>query len=82
MLRRNADPRVADREAQVHAVVGGERRGDRDHDLALIGELDGVADQIHQDLAEACGITTDGARHLGRHVGKQLEVFFARADRQ
>ena len=66
----------------MHDVVGGERRGDRHHDLALLGELDGVADQIHQHLAEARWITPDGARHFRRDIGEQLEMLFAGADRQ
>ena len=78
VLRCDPDARVADRESQLHHVVSGERRRDRDHDFSLLGELDGVADQVHQDLTQPRRITTHRARHLGCHFGQQLEVSFAR----
>ena len=66
----------------MHDVVSGERRRDRYDDFSLIGELDGVADQVHQDLAQPRWITPHGARHLGCHLSEKLEMFFARAHGQ
>ena len=52
-----------DAEAGVFDVEGesggGEVGGDAETDFARIGELDGVADEIEEDLAEALGVAED-----------------------
>ena len=57
-LRRDADAGVADAERQG-AV---RRRLDRDRDAAGFGELDGIADQVEQHLAQAGGVADDAVR--------------------
>ena len=79
MFRRNADSRVADGKAQSHVIVRDRHRRDGDHNFALLGELDRVADQIHEHLAESRRIAADRAWHDGRDLGEQLEMLFARA---
>src|SRR3989454_5007418 len=56
--------------------------GRGDVDLALLGELDGVADEVHQDLAHAGGIAPHDVRDIGRHVHRELEVLLAGPDRE
>ena len=50
--------------------------------LAVFGELDGVAQQVHQHLLQAQGITAQIAGLLGRVVQAQRQVFLAGADEQ
>ncbi len=70
----DTDPGVRDLEGQVQmdAIVLGER--DADPDLAAFGELDGVAEQVEQHLAEVVHIAENAERDvLVDHVG-QLEL--------
>ena len=65
-LRRfwNTNPGIFDGEAQkAHAVLSLTRHVE-EH-FACGGKLDGIADQIHQDLPETAGIAYDGGRHGG-----------------
>ena len=43
-----------------------------DH-LALLGELDGVADQVEQHLAQPAGVADQGVGHVRLHVVDQLQ---------
>ncbi len=53
--------------------------GTRQHDLARLGELDRVAEQVEQDLAQPRHVADDGRRHLAlEHVG-EVEVLLGRA---
>ena len=47
---------------------------DVQRDLALLGELDRVADQIGQDLPDAAGIADHAAAELHRHVHRQFDL--------
>ena len=67
LLRSDADARIAHREVQRH---GGSRRAagagrplpsHMEHDLARLRELHGVADQVHDDLAQPCRIPLTAA---------------------
>ena len=78
----NADARVADGESQLHVIVGGQGRRDRNDDLTLLRELDRVSDQVHQDLTEARRIPAHRAGHFGRDLRQELEMLFARSDRE
>ena len=44
------------------------------HDLAALGELDGVADQVDQDLAQPAGSPTRAVGHVGGDVAGQLQA--------
>src|SRR5689334_19572038 len=53
LVERNADAGVGDAEAERGAVVLAQARPfDADDDLAVIGELDGVAHQVDEHLTE------------------------------
>jgi hypothetical protein len=45
-----------------------------DHHLAALGELDGVADQVHDDLAQASRIADHPLRHRQGDVGNELQL--------
>ena len=53
-----------------------------DDHFAALGELDGVADQVDQHLAQAPGIADERVGHVRSNVAGQLEPFLVRARRQ
>ena len=53
------------------------RRHD-DADAADLGELDGVAGEVDQHLAEAVAVADDPARHAGGHEGGDLDALALR----
>ena len=76
LLDRDADPGVAHRQVQEEGLSA--RRGPAairlgafhlDHHLPVHSELDGIADQIDQDLAQAAGIAQHAVGDLGVHLG-------------
>ena len=48
-------------------------RSTDDDDFASLGELDGVADQVDQDLAQPAGVADQGVGDVGRDPAGQLE---------
>ncbi|TKS58532.1 MAG: hypothetical protein EWM72_02936 [Nitrospira sp.] len=78
LLGRHADACVADVEPQRHRSLrlGGHRlvQPDAHHHLAPLGKLDGVADQIHQDLAQSSRVASQGGRYGRLHEGAQLQA--------
>ena len=40
-------------------------------------ELDGIADQVDQDLAQTRGVAEQGVRHIGRDMAGELEALLA-----
>ena len=73
LVRGDADPGVADRHAQVGAVVRTGLGGGAHDDLALLGELDGVGDQVGQHLRETRGVAREHLGHLGSAGDHQLQ---------
>ena len=71
-----SDARVLNLETQFHAIPMGSTQGNRDVNLALFCELDGVASQVGQDLAHAQGIAQQQNRHLGWARDHQLQPLF------
>ena len=47
-------------------------------DFAALGELDGVVDEVGQDLAEPKRVAEQMLRDAGRDVGQELEPLFVR----
>ncbi len=52
---------------------------DPEHHLSPLGELDGVADQVDEDLAQAAGVAREGIGHVGRDVVGELQPFLVGA---
>ena len=50
--------------------------------VPMLGELDGVADQVGDDLADAPRIAGNPRRDVGRDVGDQLEPLLVGQQRQ
>ena len=74
----NADARVAHRAAEQHLVVAPLGHRDLDADLARVGELDGVAHQVEQDLTQSSRIADERRRHVRRDAARQLQPLLRR----
>ncbi len=70
----NADAGVGDFDAQEGAAVRADAAAGIEDHMALVGELDGVADEIHDDLAQAAGIAARQHRNAGRDVDDELDA--------
>jgi hypothetical protein len=67
LLLGHADARVLDGDADrgpLGALLGQLRT---QHDLARFGELDGVADEVREDLTDAAGVALQGRGHVVVH---------------
>ena len=81
----NPDSRIAHGEDQIgSALVGGleKRGGDLHHHFPALGELDGVADEVQDDLAQTTGVSHHGVRDVGMHVTDELESLAVRVRRE
>ena len=56
--------------------------GDREHHLALLGELDRIAQQVDQDLAQAGHVADDGFGGVRIDQVGQVQPFLGGAGRQ
>ena len=74
LLRRHADPTVANRELQLDAVLKLFLDRHDQHYLAVIGELDRVVDQVDEDLTETQRITHQVRRNIGLRGDQELEL--------
>src|SRR5439155_12377418 len=72
---RDADAGVADREFQAHLLSRLALRRDVHRDATLLGELERVADQIDQDLAQVMRIAAQCRRHVRHDRYDDLQPF-------
>ena len=77
-LEGDADARIG--HLEVHETAIAARRGD--HDLALLRELDRVADQVHQHLADPSWVATEVIGESRIHLEEQLEALLIRPHRK
>ena len=54
----------------------------RHFDLTPLGELDGVAHQVHDHLAQAPGVAAHAIGHVRRHTQQQFQLLLVCAHRQ
>ena len=71
--RRNADARIADLPGQEAGVGLGLDYVDTQHHPAILGELDGIAQQIVKHLADAQGVAAHLVRQCRIDAGIQLQ---------
>src|SRR6185436_15726010 len=76
------DARVGDGDVEHDFAAGKRVDVGPHHDLAAFRELDRVADQIREDLAEPSGITDEDGRNVPRDVAEQRDLLLAGADAQ
>ena len=82
LVGRNADAGIGHREMQPGSALGPRIESDVDHHLALLGELQGIADEIDDDLPQADRVPLEHVGHVGRHVASQLQPLLVGAGRQ
>ena len=75
----NTDPGVADAEGEFAGAVGLSTGGDVDGDGAAVGELDGVGEEIDENLAEAGDVADDGFGRAGGEGGADRDFLFGGA---
>ena len=74
-LGRNANTRVPDRKVNRRRVLSQGLQMHLQGDLPLLGKLDGITQEVHDDLAQAGGIAADPLRHLRLDLADQLKPF-------
>ena len=77
-LRRNSNPCIGDAEVQNTSSSSASLRTPYDN-LATLGKLEGVADEINEDLAQAGWISRQRYGNTRLDVAPQLEIFLASA---
>ena len=80
LRRRKADAGVAHGDAQGDGVGRRVQRFDAHVDFAAFGELDRVADEVADHLAEAQRVAAQAVGHVRRDVDEEFEPFFAGGD--
>ena len=78
----DADPGVAHLEAQHRFGVGFGDESDRDGDLTALGELEGVAEQVGEHLAQAPRVAAQRRRNVCVHERRELQAFAAGDERR
>ena len=73
LLSGHADPGVAHGELQLDLVAGTLEQTDREPDLATLGELDRVVDEVGEDLSETERVTAQVLGDRARDVGQELQ---------
>ena len=77
LVERDADSGVADHELQLADAAPAGRRGHfarLDADMAAVGELDRVAHQVHQHLAQPVGVAARPLRQPGIEIDAHLQA--------
>ena len=74
LLRRDADAGVADFERHLVRTL----RADAQHDAAVLRELEGVGQQVREDLPEPLPVRRDRLGCQRRHVDSELEPLLRR----
>ncbi len=78
---RDANARVRHGEAQGAGLVRLGIVGDADGDFSAVGKLDGVADEVHDDLPQALGVADQFDRHIRRGGDQEFDLLFLRPER-
>ena len=68
----NPDTRVGNREVQCHLALACGVQLYLDTDLSPFGELDGIADEVHQDLPQPGGVGNQELRNRRLNPARQM----------
>jgi hypothetical protein len=71
----HAAPRVGDVELKVTAPVTSAQLGDGHDDMSGVRELDGIADEVSDDLPDAQWVAADAIRNVRMDVCNELQSF-------
>src|ERR1700730_7421568 len=75
LLGRNADARICDRKMEFHVVRSPRSCFDIENHLALPSELDGIADQIDDELSQPSGVSYKCSRDIGTNFVGEFQAF-------
>src|SRR6185295_6330631 len=78
LLARHADPGVGDFDPELHFLTGALGATDAHADPSVLGELDRVAQQVGQDLADPQRVTDQPRGHVRCNVEYQFEALVVR----
>ena len=67
---------VFDIDGQLDTSIRGLANGDIQFDVASFGELDGIVDQIDQNLPQTQRIANQVVRHIWSHMNQELQTLF------
>jgi hypothetical protein len=81
-LDRDADAGIGDLDAQLDLVAAEVSMRRADAHIASLGELDGVADQVEQHLAETPGVADEQGGKRPLHIGGNVKALVPRLQRQ
>jgi len=77
-LRSDADARIDDIEPEVDTQQLAASLPQHQSNLAFLGELDGIANEIDDDLAQALAVPQHARVKIGRNIADQLQTFAVR----
>jgi len=80
LFRRDANPCVGYDKVQTNLLLGLRFRLNADGYLTLLGELNGVVDEIEEDLPQATWIADERLGHFGRDMASQVQSLLAGAE--
>ncbi len=75
LIRRDADAGIPNAELQLNRILRAHSAHFND-DFALVRELDRVADEVHEHLAQTIRVSNQPARHVRLNPARHLEVLF------
>ena len=82
LLGGDADSRVLDGDVQGQMVGCDRFDGRVDPHVSLLRELDGVADQVQEDLTQSARVAGQNGWNVGGNAQQQLQVLFGRPGRE
>src|ERR1700678_4562752 len=80
-IGRDADAGVGDLDAQGQDTVFVHRARGIQDDVAFVGELNRIADEVHDDLAQAPRIAARNERHVGADIDDEFDALHGRLQR-
>jgi hypothetical protein len=69
---------IADHKLEPIGIAFHRRRTHLERDLALVGKLDGVADEVEKNLPHARGVAQECRRNMGLDEGKEIDFLAPR----
>ena len=76
LFDRNSNPGIRHDKVQVHLRILSLFDGDDNDDFAFLRELQGVPDEVNDDLSKPSGIAHERIRHVRRHQIGELHSLF------
>ena len=82
LFRSYANSGIGDRKNQVRDSVGRRSPSYVHDDFALVGELDGIGNQIYDRLPQSADVAEEHAWYIGTHAKVEIKIPFTSANGQ